>query len=200
MRYTAFLLLGLMLIVVQGELYLLLGSVGALGFRPSLLVPLLVWLGVTDTNLSLAAGIAFLLGYLLDVVGGAPVGLYTFVSVATLSLARLTGLRVVAQGVLVRALLAGAFAALGGVMALVLLAIFGRSPWVPRAYAARLLPHAIATAVFAPLIFKLAERTQAFAAGFLEPARATSGGVRVGKDAATAARDDVDTHGGGGAP
>lgn len=198
MRYTAFLLLGLLLIVVQGELYLLLGSIGALGFRPTLLVPLLVWLGVTDTNLSIAAGIAFLLGYVLDVVGGAPVGLYTFISVATLGLARLTGLRIVAQGVVARALLAGAFAALGGLMALVLLAIFGKSPWVPRAYAPRLIPHAIATAVFAPLIFKLAERTQAFAAGFLEPSRVASGTVRGGRDGAPAARDDVDAQGGGG--
>lgn len=199
MRYTAFLLLGLLLIFVQGDLYLLLGHLGALGFRPSLLVPLLVWLGVTDTNLSLAASIAFLLGYVLDVVGGAPVGLYTFVSVATLALARLTGLRVVAQGVLARALLAGVFAAIGGVIALVLLAIFGKSPWVPRAYASRLLPHAAATAAFAPLIFKLAEKTQSFAASFLDPARAPQGGIHLGKDAGPPARDEVDLRGGGGA-
>jgi hypothetical protein len=83
-------------------------------------------------------------------------------------------------------------------MALVLLAIFGKSPWVPRAYATRLIPHAAATAVFAPLIFKLAERTQAFAAGFLEPSRVASGTVRGGRDGAPAARDDVDAPGGGG--
>ena len=61
------------------------------------------------------------------------------------------------------------------------------------------VPAVAATAVFAPLIFKLAERTQAFAAGFLEPARVASGTVRGGRDSAPAARDDVDAQGGGAA-
>src|SRR5689334_12999321 len=106
MRYTAFVALGLLLIVVQGELYLVLGPLASAGFRPSLLVPLLVYLGVTETNLSLGAFVAFVLGYVLDLVGGAPIGLYTFVSVATLALARVTGLRIVTQGGFARALLA----------------------------------------------------------------------------------------------
>ena len=187
MRYTAFLLLGLLLIVAQGEVYLLTGPLAAIhpqgwwgwllsGLRPSLLVPLVVWLGVTETNLALGAGVAFLLGYVLDVLGGSPVGLHAFTSVATIALARVAGLRIVTQGGYARALLAGGFAALADLLALVLMAIFGR-PYAPRAMLPQIIPHALATALVAPLVFRLAARTNAIAAGFMgrsesEPRRA----------------------------
>lgn len=177
MRYTAFLLLGLFLIVVQGEVYLLTGPLAAIhphgwwgwlasGLRPSLLVPLVVWLGVTETNLSLGAGVAFLLGYVLDVLGGSPVGLHAFTSVATIALARVAGLRIVTQGGWARALLAGAFAALAAILALVLMAIFGR-PYAPRAMLSQIIPHALATALVAPIVYRLAAKTNALAAGFM---------------------------------
>lgn len=171
MRYTAFLVLGLILILLQGEAWLLLGPIAAHGYRPSLLVPLLVFLGVSEGNLALGAAIAFLLGYTLDVLGGAPIGLYTFASVATVALSRLAGFRVVTQGGFARALLAGAFAVLSSVIVLVLLAIFGKSPWVPRAMARQILPQALATVVVAPLVFRAAGRVQLWASGFLDPAR-----------------------------
>lgn len=172
MRYTAFLLLGLILIALQGELYLVLGPLAAKGFRPSLLVPLLVYLGVTESNLALGAGVAFLLGYVLDLVGGAPIGLYTFASVATVALARIANFRVVTQGGVQRALLAGVFAALSSVIVLVLLAIFGKSAYVPRALAKLVIPHALATIVVAPIVYRLAARVQTLASGVLDPARA----------------------------
>ncbi|MGZ3448186.1 MAG: rod shape-determining protein MreD [Polyangiales bacterium] len=175
MRYTAFLLLGLLLIVFQGESYHFLGPIAAKGFRPSLLIPLLVFLGVTETNLALGACVAFLLGYVLDVVGGAPIGLYTFSSVAVLALSRIAGVRIVTQTGIARALLAGAFDALSAVIVLVLLAIFGKSPWVPRSLARTILPHAIATIVFAPLVFRAATRVQMLLGGFLDPARTGEG-------------------------
>jgi len=171
-RYTAFLLLGLALIGLQGELYVVLGPLAAKGFRPSLLIPLLVFLGVTETNLALGAAVAFLLGYVLDVVGGAPIGLYTFASVATVALARIANFRVVTQGGVQRALLAGGFAALSAVIVLVLLAIFGKSAYVPRAMAKLVIPHALATIVVAPIIYRLAARVQMVASGYLDPARA----------------------------
>ncbi len=200
MRYTAFLALGLLLVVAPGQLHLVLGPLAAKGFRPSLLVPLLVFLGVTEANLALAACVAFLLGYLLDVVSGAPIGLYTFASVATLALSRMAGLRVVTQGGVARALLAGAFAALGSVIVLVLLAIFGKSPYVPRAMAKLVLPQAIATAVVAPLVFRAASRVQALAFGFLDPSKATES--RRIRDGARPRRSEpsLEAEGRGGSP
>jgi rod shape-determining protein MreD len=140
-------------------------------------VPLLVFLGVTETNFALGGCVAFVLGYVLDVVGGAPIGLYTFTCVATLALARITGLRIVTQGGWARAVLAGAFAAVGAFVVLILLAIFGKSAYVPRAYVRQILPHAVATAVVAPLVFRLAARVQVLVGGFLDPSRAPQSSV-----------------------
>ena len=42
-------------------------------------------------------------------------------------------------------------------MLLVLLAIFGRDAWVPRVLYPLALPHAIATAAIAPLVFRMAQ-------------------------------------------
>jgi rod shape-determining protein MreD len=180
MRYTAFLFLGLLLIVLQGEIHLLVDPLHRIerlhgtffehffldGFRPALLVPLFVYVGVAETNLALGAGVAFLLGYVVDVVFGAPIGLHAFTSVATVALARIAGLRIVTQGGWARALLAGAFAAFASVVGLILLAIFGR-PYVPRAMLRQVIPHAIATALVSPLVYRLVMRTQTFATGFL---------------------------------
>jgi rod shape-determining protein MreD len=188
-RYTAFLLLGVLLIVLQGEAYHFLGPIAAKGFRPSLLIPLLVFLGVTETNLALGASVAFLLGYVLDVVGGAPIGLYTFSSVAVLTLSRIAGVRIVTQGGIARALLAGAFDALSAVIVLVLLAIFGKSPWVPRSLARTILPHALATIVFAPFVFRAATRVQMLLGGFLDTAHGSEGKKIRGPMSARALED-----------
>ena len=51
------------------------------------------------------------------------------------------------------------------------IAIFGKSPYVPRAMAKLVIPHAIATTVFAPLVFRAAARVQMLAAGYLDPSR-----------------------------
>jgi rod shape-determining protein MreD len=182
MRYTAFLVLGLLLILLQGQTYFILGPLADRGFRPSLLVPLLVFLGVTETNLALGASVAFLLGWVLDIVGGAPIGLYTFASVATVALARIAGLRIVTQGGVARALLAGVFAAFGAGVVIVLLAMLSR-----------ILPHALATAVFAPLVFRATARVQLWAAGFLDPSRAEASRLRtVPRGSRTPTRDGDD--------
>ncbi len=44
-----------------------------------------------------------------------------------------------------------------GTLIVILTAIFGGDPSRPRALALLILPHAIATAVFAPLAFRMAE-------------------------------------------
>jgi rod shape-determining protein MreD len=179
MRYTAFLVLGVLLIFLQGWTHFILGPLADRGFHPSLLVPLLVYLGVTETNLALGASVAFLLGWVLDVIGGAPIGLYTFASVATVALARVAGLRIVTQGGVARALLAGVFAAFSSGVVIVLIAIFGKSGWVPRAMLGRIAPGAVATAVFAPLVYRLAARVSAYAAGFLDARGSESGRLRA---------------------
>ncbi len=158
MRNTAFLLLGLGLIVVQSNLFRLAGYVHIAGITPSLLLPLIVFLGVHEHALWRGAMLAFALGYLLDVFAAAPLGLYTFACVVIFVVSRVAGVRLAAQTLLTKVALAFAFSLLEGTMVIILTAIFGGDAARPRALAALVLPHAIATALLAPLVFWAAQR------------------------------------------
>jgi rod shape-determining protein MreD len=132
---------------------------------PALVLPLILFMGVHEYSLARGAAIAFVLGYVTDVLGIAPVGLYTFAFVAVFVLARAAGVRLAAQTTWMQVLLVGAFALLESVMVLVLLAIFGRDAWVPRSLYPLVVPHAIATASVAPLVFRLCQALHAATAG-----------------------------------
>jgi rod shape-determining protein MreD len=124
---------------------------------PALVLPLILFMGVHEYSLARGALVAAALGYATDVLGVAPVGLYTFTYVATFLLARAAGVRLAAQTTGMQVLLAGAFAILQSTMVLVLLAIFGHDAWVPRSLYPLALPHAVATAAIAPGIFSLCQ-------------------------------------------
>jgi len=132
---------------------------------PALVLPLILFMGVHEYPLARGAAVAFVLGYVTDVLGIAPVGLYTFTYVATLVLARAAGVRLAAQTAWMQVLLVGAFAVLQSTMILVLLAIFGRDAWVPRSLYPLALPHAIATAAVAPLVFRACQALHTMTAG-----------------------------------
>ncbi|MBL9112830.1 MAG: hypothetical protein JNM74_26325, partial [Myxococcales bacterium] len=96
MRFTAFFGAGLALLLLQSNLFravvlaerLLSSLLVALhlsnheihvpGFLPQLVLPLVVYMGVHEYSLVRGASVAFVLGYFTDLVGIAPVGLYTF--------------------------------------------------------------------------------------------------------------------------
>ncbi|HVK70065.1 MAG TPA: hypothetical protein VM694_36680 [Polyangium sp.] len=158
MRNTAFLAVGIALLVIQSNLYRLIGRLQIAGITPSLLLPLVVFMGVHEYSIARGAALAFLLGYLLDLFSAAPIGLFTFITVATFVVARAAGVRLAAQTLLTKVALAFAFALLEGVLIVVLTAIFGTDTARPRALATLVAPHAIGTAIFAPFVFSLAER------------------------------------------
>lgn len=144
---------------------------------PALVLPLILFMGVHEYSLARGAAVAFVLGYVTDVLGIAPVGLYTFTYVATFVLARAAGVRLAAQTLWMQVLLAGVFAILQSVMVLVLLAIFGRDVWVPRSLYPLLMPHAIATAAVAPLVFGIAQALHAATASGPRAEAAGGGGA-----------------------
>ena len=82
MRNTAFLALGLALLILQSNLFRLVGPLQLVGITPSLMLPLIVFMGVHEYSLSRGAALSFVMGYLIDVFAAAPVGLYTFNCVA----------------------------------------------------------------------------------------------------------------------
>lgn len=172
MRNTAFFVAGIGLLLVQSSLFRVIAAVFGViafilridhdivvpGLVPSLVLPLILFMGVHEYSLARGAGVAFALGYLTDLVGVAPVGLYTSTYVAVFVLARAAGVRLAAQTVPMQAGLGLAFTLVHSIMILVLLAIFGRDAWVPRALYPMTLPHVLATAAVAPLVFRLAQR------------------------------------------
>jgi len=158
MRNTAFLAVGVALLIIQSNLYRLIGRLQIAGITPSLLLPLVVFMGVHEYSIARGAALAFLLGYLLDLFSASPIGLFTFITVATFVVARAAGVRLAAQTLLTKVALAFAFALLEGVLIIILTAIFGTDTARPRALATLVAPHAIGTALFAPLVFSLAER------------------------------------------
>ena len=158
MRYAAFLFTGFLMILLQSNLFRALSLVHVPGLVPSLVLPLIVFMGVQEYPLAKGAAVAFGLGYATDLVGISPVGLFTFTYVGLYVLARAAGVRLAAQTVWMQLALGLGFALLEATTVLGLLAIFGRDPYVPRALYRLVLPHVLATAILAPLTFRLARR------------------------------------------
>jgi cell shape-determining protein MreD len=157
-RNTAFLLLGVALLIIQSSLYRVIDLIHHAGATPSLLLPLVVFMGVHEYSISRGVALSFILGYLLDLFAAAPIGLFTFISVATFFMARIAGVRLAAQTLLTKVALAFVFALLESILLVVLTAILGGDPYRARALAVLVPGHAILTAAFAPLVFRLAER------------------------------------------
>ncbi len=161
MRNTIFIATGLALLLAQENLFRVLGRIHVPGLSPSLVLPLILFMGVHEYSIVRCTAVAFLLGYVSDLVGIAPVGLYTFTYVGLFLLARAAGVRFAAQTAMMQVGMALVFTLIHSVMILVLLAIFGRDAYVPRALYPMVLPHALATAAVAPLVFRLAQRLDA---------------------------------------
>ncbi|WP_394821953.1 rod shape-determining protein MreD [Pendulispora albinea] len=175
MRNTAFFVAGMALLLVQSNLFRVLSWVHVPGLIPSLVLPLILFMGVHEYSLARGAAVAFVLGYATDLVGIAPVGLYTFTYVAIFVLVRAAGVRLAAQTVLMQLALALASTLVHSVMVLGLISIFGRDAYVPRAIYPMALPHALSTAAISPIIFRLARRIHAATATspHVEAARGT---------------------------
>ncbi len=164
MRNVALLVVGLLLLLLQSNLYLILGPLGLHGATPSLLLPLVVYLGVHEPSMARGASLAFALGYLQDLLASAPIMLFAFVMVAVWWLARVVGVRLTAQTVLTRMSLAFAFTLVESAIVLILLAIFGSDNRRPLEMVSLMLPHAVATAVVSSPVFRLAQRLHQSAA------------------------------------
>lgn len=158
MRNTAFLALGFALLIIQSNLFRLIDPLHAAIATPSLLLPLVVFMGVHEYSIARGAALAFTLGYLLDVFAGAPVGLFTFISVATFVIARVAGVRLAAQTLLTKIALAFVFSLLESIVVVALTAIFANDPHRARALALLVPSHAITTSALAPFVFRVAER------------------------------------------
>ncbi|HTM44158.1 MAG TPA: hypothetical protein VL137_04340 [Polyangiaceae bacterium] len=158
MRNAAFLALGLFLVLLQSNLYLLLGPLGIVGATPSLLLPLVIFLGVHELSMARGALLASALGYMLDLFGAAPIGLFAFCYPAIWWLSRVVGVRLTAQAPLTRFALAFLFCLVESALVLTLLAVFGSDPQRPLEMSRIVVAHATSTGICAIVVFRIAER------------------------------------------
>jgi len=154
------LLVAFLLTLLQANLYRVLWAVLPMGATPSLVLPLVVFLGVHEHSMARGALLAAAIGYLQDLLGSAPVFLFTFCSVSVWWLSRIAGVRLAAQTGLTRIPLAFLFAVTEGALVLVLLAVFGNDTRRPIEIAPTMLMRALLTAAVSPPVFWLAQRLQ----------------------------------------
>ncbi len=158
MRSVAFLAVGLLLLIAQGNLYPVLGRLGIHGTTPSFVLPLILFVGVHEASMARGALLAVGLGYATDLVAAAPIGLFSVVSVALWWLARVAGVRLTAQTWWTRVSVCFGFSIIESVLVLVLLAIFGSDPQRPLEISTIALPRAASTALCALFVLPLAQR------------------------------------------
>lgn len=127
-------------------------------FSPNLMLPITISLGVSQ-NVSIVRGafVAFVLGYLLDTFCGTPMGLQTFVLVATFLVARSARLRLFLRGPSFQVGLTFVISLIAGGTILALRAIFEKVAPFPSSdikYTALILiKSSSTTALTAPVIF-----------------------------------------------
>ncbi len=158
MRNAAFLAMALVLILFQANVHLVLGPLGLRGWAPSAILPLVIFLGVHEPSMAKGAVLAFVIGHALDLFASAPLGLFTFLYVALWWLARVVGVRLAAQTVPTQMALAFGFSLAESLIVLVLLVVFGADPSRPVELVTIVVPRAVATALVAPIVFRIAER------------------------------------------
>ncbi len=158
-RSLAVLGIGVLLLVLQGAL----GTVFSRHpFVPNITLPLVLYLGVAPgVSFPRGAFLSFLLGYLVDVFSGTPLSLYTFVAVATFMLTRVTGLRILLRGPGFQILLTSLVAFFGG-LSTIFLRVLYEDFEIQRTWniAISTIVPAVATGLFAPLIFALVSRVE----------------------------------------
>ena len=170
MRSAAYLLAGLFLILLQGTSHrflvgldgLSIGKWGASellhGATPSLVLPMVVYLGIHEPSMARGSLLAFGLGWGLDILGGSPAFLFRFTMVAIWWISRAASARVSTQSTVMRIPLALSASLVESAIILTLLAIFGADNRRPLELSSIVLPRALSTALFSPFVFSLSHR------------------------------------------
>ncbi len=125
---------------------------------PVLILPAVLYVAVGEFSLPRGVSLAFVMGYLADVFGGASMGLWTFTLVSIFLLVRVAGLKLFLHGVVFQVLLtlvAGIFA---GVEMMALLLVFDPRPLSVLGALAIVTGQAVVTAALAPAIFAALHR------------------------------------------
>lgn len=158
MRDAAIIAIGIALLLIQGNLFRFLAPYVPHGVAPNLVLPVVIFLGVYENSMARGALLAFVLGYATDLFASAPIGLFSFCSVAIWWLSRVTAVRLSATTLPTQLFLALLFSLIESSIVLTLLAIFGVDSQRPVEIATIVVPRALTTGAFAPFVFRIAQR------------------------------------------
>jgi rod shape-determining protein MreD len=164
-RNVALIALGFGLLLVQSVAATIL-SVHSVA--PNLLLPVVIFLGVShDVHIVRGAALSFVLGYLFDSFTGSPMGLMTFVLVATFIVARFAGLRFFLRGPIFQIILTFLVGLFAGGTVLALRAIFEKPAPFPAGtwqdMSLVVVVPALTTAIVSPLVFAMVRRIESVA-------------------------------------
>jgi rod shape-determining protein MreD len=153
-RNAALLLAGVLLLMAQTALGLILRSDH---LTPSLVLPMVLYMSVGEFSLARGVSVAFVLGYLTDLFSGGSLGLWTFTLVSVFLLARVAGLKLFLHGVVFQTVLTFVASCVAGVGMMGLLLVFDRRVLALLPALGTVASQAVATALFAPLVFRFAQ-------------------------------------------
>jgi rod shape-determining protein MreD len=176
MRNVALIALGFGLLVLQAALATFIPFPA---LAPNLLLPVVIFLGVThEVHIVRGAALSFVFGYLFDSFTGSPMGLMTFVLVATFIVSRFAGLRLFLRGPIFQILLTFFVSILASGTILALRAIFEKPAPFPVGtfgeHAMTLAIPATTTALVSPIIFMAVRRIESLATRRREERPATA--------------------------
>jgi rod shape-determining protein MreD len=160
MKLLGQVLLGFVMLTVQTSFATL---VPMYGFAPNLVLPIAIYLGVSpDVQIVRGATTCFVLGYLVDAYCGSPMGLQTFVLVASFMVARGAGLRLFPQGPAFQIFLTFVIALAHGGTIVALRTIFEQLTQALdlATSGVMLLQSALVTALVSPAIFGMVARIE----------------------------------------
>ena len=163
MRALLLVVFGFVLLAVQAAIATL---VPMHAFAPNLMLPIALELGASaDLQLSRGALVCFALGYMYDAFCGSPLGLQTFVLVATYLFARGAAVRLSPNGPMFIAMFSLFMSIVSGFLVLAMRALFEKKSGI-LTYDARgtlqvVVQSAIATALLAPAVCAGVRRIEA---------------------------------------
>jgi len=115
-------------------------------------------MGTHDYSAAQGAILSFIIGYLTDVFAGSPMGLHTLVTVAIFLISRVAALRLFLQGWFFEIILAFVLALISSLLILGFRALFDQDFGSLLIHLEIVTSRAVATAMVAPVVFKLMAR------------------------------------------
>lgn len=147
-------------IIAFGFLLLVAQSTFAAAVPFDLIVPnaalaIVIYMGLHGYNAGYGAIISFVIGYLMDTFAGSPLGLYTFATVAVFLLSRIAALRLFLKGWIFEIVLTLVWAAVSGILVVLVRGLFDQDFRSLLTHLKIVFFRAAATAVVAPLVFRV---------------------------------------------